>query len=304
MMPWPRETTAVYAYEDAALYTFRRAERRGLAQDLGLAAPALPDHRADLARRVPPAGRAAALGPPHSEPPWKRRRKDGELALATKVSVASSFTKQSLEGVDLRVPIVVTAYGFPVDAFARRERAALARSPSLRSGHTICARARPTCSRPGSAPRFRTQSCTWSGRCGWRNHFWTTTPALFRHWPHLPKSELPARYSAADLCAFPTLGDGFGLVIQESMCCGTPVVTTPCGGGPECITDDVATDGSSLRAISTRWSTGSARPPPTASGYSRWAKRRGRGQSGGPGGKRAPRWSTLSLTQTLHEGPA
>jgi glycosyltransferase involved in cell wall biosynthesis len=28
-------------------------------------------------------------------------------------------------------------------------------------------------------------------------------------------------------------------VIQEAMCCATPVVTTPCGGGPECITDAV-----------------------------------------------------------------
>ena len=55
----------------------------------------------------------------------------------------------------------------------------------------------------------------------------------------MPKSELGARYAAADLLAFPTLGDGFGLVIQEAMCCGTPVVTTPCGGGPECITDGV-----------------------------------------------------------------
>ncbi len=59
----------------------------------------------------------------------------------------------------------------------------------------------------------------------------------FRHWPHVPKSELAPRYRAADLLAFPTLGDGFGLVIQEAMSCGTPVVTTPCGGGPESITD-------------------------------------------------------------------
>jgi glycosyltransferase involved in cell wall biosynthesis len=61
----------------------------------------------------------------------------------------------------------------------------------------------------------------------------------FRHWPHLPKSQLGARYAAADVLAFPTLGDGFGLVIQEAMCCGTPVITTECGGGPECITDGV-----------------------------------------------------------------
>ena len=45
-----------------------------------------------------------------------------------------------------------------------------------------------------------------------------------------------AEYQRADLVAFPTLGDGFGLVIQEAMCSRTPVVTTPAGGGPECIT--------------------------------------------------------------------
>jgi glycosyltransferase involved in cell wall biosynthesis len=61
----------------------------------------------------------------------------------------------------------------------------------------------------------------------------------FQHWSHVPKVELGARYAAADVLAFPTLGDGFGLVIQEAMCCATPVITTPCGGGPECIDDGV-----------------------------------------------------------------
>jgi len=53
----------------------------------------------------------------------------------------------------------------------------------------------------------------------------------------VPRALLEAEYQAADLLVFPTLGDGFGLVMQEAMCCGTPVVTTRCGGGPECITD-------------------------------------------------------------------
>jgi glycosyltransferase involved in cell wall biosynthesis len=62
---------------------------------------------------------------------------------------------------------------------------------------------------------------------------------LFVYHPHVPKRDLPAHYQDADLLAFPTLGDGFGLVMQEAMCCGTPVMTTQCGGGPECITDGV-----------------------------------------------------------------
>jgi len=62
---------------------------------------------------------------------------------------------------------------------------------------------------------------------------------MFVHHPHVAKRDLGAHYAAADLLAFPTVGDGFGLVIQEAMCSGTPVMTTPCGGGPECITDGV-----------------------------------------------------------------
>jgi alpha-maltose-1-phosphate synthase len=55
----------------------------------------------------------------------------------------------------------------------------------------------------------------------------------------VPKAVLGGRYAASDVLVFPTLGDGFGLVIQEAMCTGTPVITTPCGGGPECIDDGV-----------------------------------------------------------------
>jgi glycosyltransferase involved in cell wall biosynthesis len=62
---------------------------------------------------------------------------------------------------------------------------------------------------------------------------------LFRHVPPVPRATLPEIYAQADVVAFPTLGDGFGVVIQEAMCCGTPVITTRCGGGPECITDGV-----------------------------------------------------------------
>jgi glycosyltransferase involved in cell wall biosynthesis len=60
---------------------------------------------------------------------------------------------------------------------------------------------------------------------------------LFEHVPHLPRALLGEQYRAADLLAFPSLGDGFGLVIQEAMCSGTPVVATQTSGGPECICD-------------------------------------------------------------------
>jgi len=45
--------------------------------------------------------------------------------------------------------------------------------------------------------------------------------------------DLPALYSAADLFAFPSLYEGFGLPVLEAMACGTPVVTGNVSSLPE-----------------------------------------------------------------------
>ncbi len=238
VLPWPRETTAVYAYEDAALWTFRRARRRGFGRIWDLPLPhylTIERILHDEFRRWP----GAALGPPHSEPPWKRQRKDGELALATKVSVASNFTKQSLADLELRVPIVVTSYGFPVESFARRERRPAGPFTVVAVGTHDLRKGTPYLLEAWKRAAIPHGELHLVGPLRLSKSFLNDYAGIFHHFPHIPKSELPAHYSAADLCAFPTLGDGFGLVIQESMCCGTPVITTPCGGGPECITDGV-----------------------------------------------------------------
>jgi len=45
--------------------------------------------------------------------------------------------------------------------------------------------------------------------------------------------DLPALYTAADVFAFPSLYEGFGIPILEAMACGTPVVTTTASSLPE-----------------------------------------------------------------------
>ena len=42
-------------------------------------------------------------------------------------------------------------------------------------------------------------------------------------------------YSAADIFVSPTLADVFGLVLLESMACGTPMVSFDVGGVPELV---------------------------------------------------------------------
>jgi len=46
-------------------------------------------------------------------------------------------------------------------------------------------------------------------------------------------ADLPALYSAAEVFAFPSLYEGFGLPVLEAMACGTPVVTSDLSSLPE-----------------------------------------------------------------------
>jgi glycosyltransferase involved in cell wall biosynthesis len=53
----------------------------------------------------------------------------------------------------------------------------------------------------------------------------------------VPDEELPAWYSGADLFAYPSLYEGFGLPPLEAMACGVPVLTSNCSSLPEVVGD-------------------------------------------------------------------
>lgn len=44
------------------------------------------------------------------------------------------------------------------------------------------------------------------------------------------KNDLPGMYAAADVFVFPTLGDPYGLVVDEAMACSLPVISTSAAG--------------------------------------------------------------------------
>jgi glycosyltransferase involved in cell wall biosynthesis len=53
----------------------------------------------------------------------------------------------------------------------------------------------------------------------------------------IPDEDLPALYSAADVFAFPSFYEGFGLPPLEAMACGTPVVVSNAASLPEVVGD-------------------------------------------------------------------
>jgi glycosyltransferase involved in cell wall biosynthesis len=59
------------------------------------------------------------------------------------------------------------------------------------------------------------------------------------HWiPSLPHAEILKLMQVHDVLAFPSLFEGFGLVITEAMSQGTPVITTDRTAGPDLIKHD------------------------------------------------------------------
>jgi glycosyltransferase involved in cell wall biosynthesis len=65
--------------------------------------------------------------------------------------------------------------------------------------------------------------------------------ALERHqwFPSLPHPQILEQMRCHDVLLFPTLFDGFGLVMTEALSQGLPVITTAHSGAPECIRNGV-----------------------------------------------------------------
>ena len=233
-----RTATAVYGYEDGAADSFRRAKTLGLRCFYDL-----PIGYWRAARRLlaPEKDRwpewAASLGS-FQDSEAKLARKDEELRLADRILVASSFTAATLRDFPGSLaPIEVIPYGFPT----------VAGNVPLTGYHA----GRPLkllfvgglSQRKGIADLFAVAAAlgprvelTIVGHKATSNCP-ALDAALARHrWiPSLPHTDILRIMQAHDVLVFPSLFEGFGLVITEAMSQGTPVITTDRTVGPDLI---------------------------------------------------------------------
>lgn len=233
---------AIYAYEDGALESFRAAKQ--------CSKTCLYDLPIGYWR----AGRAIMSEEGERRPEWiptmqglidsdaKLARKDEELRLADAIVVASSFTKSTLSAAPFPIaPVEVIPYGAPtsVDPGQAVTRERNPNSPlrilfvgglSQRKGIADLLEA--------VVPLGRHVELTIIGR----GSLGVCKPlddalAANRYIPSLPHAEILREMHEHDVFVFPSLFEGFGLVILEAMAQGLPVITTSHTAGPDVIRD-------------------------------------------------------------------
>ncbi len=229
--------SAVYAYEDGAYTTFQVAKKNEF--------QALYDLPIGYWR----AARKLLLEEKANNPDWsetltgfkdskeKLDRKDRELELADQIFVASSFTRKTLEQFPEKLaPVHVIPYGFPepgkekdyTGLKKRKAKVLFVGGLSQRKGLSYLFEA---------VGKFTDRiELTIVGRKP-VDHCKALNEALSKHkWiESLPHDAILELMREQDVLVFPSLFEGFGLVVTEAMSQGVPVITTERTCGPDII---------------------------------------------------------------------
>jgi glycosyltransferase involved in cell wall biosynthesis len=236
-----RGVEAVYNYEDGSLLSFIQAKKIGLKcfYDLPIgywraALKLLKNERERL-----PEWASTLINFEDSEE--KLNRKDRELSMADIIIVASTFTATTLlEYPGKLAPIEVIPYGFPPICSSRDF------TPVSGGSRMKILFVGGLSQRKGIADLFavaedlnRFVELTIVGRKA-SEDCEALNMALTKHkWiPSLPHAEILKLMQKHDVLIFPSLFEGFGLVISEAMSQGTPVITTERTAGPDLISND------------------------------------------------------------------
>jgi starch synthase len=237
--------TGVYGYEDGAAATFKVAGQTGQARFYDLPIGYWRTGQSIFAEEAARSPEWAPTLTGRSDSAAKLARKDEELQMADAVIVASTFTRQTLLSAPaFRAPVHVIPYGAPPAAAlsSSGEAASLAPGGKLRVLFAGSLGQRKGLSYLLAAIRplaAHVELTLLGGKTALdcapldaavRQHRWI---------PSLPHAEVLAEMARQDVLVFPSLFEGFGLVILEAMSRGLPVIATPHTAAPDLISDGV-----------------------------------------------------------------
>jgi glycosyltransferase involved in cell wall biosynthesis len=228
----------IYAYEDGAFHSFTEAMRLGLPRfyDLPIGYWRTARILLEEEKELWPdwAGTLNGL----SDSDEKLARKDEELRLASKIFVASKFTASTLKNYPGQLaPIEVIPYGFPPPN-GIREYVKISKNRPLKLLFVgLLSQRKGIANLFSAVDKFKNKvELTIIGRKP-KNDCAALNEALSKHhWiESLSHVEVLKKMKENDVLLFPSLFEGFGLVITEAMSQGTPVITTDRTAGPDLI---------------------------------------------------------------------
>ena len=232
----------VYCYEDGALETFRAAKKAHskclyeLPIGYWRSAHSIFIEESQLQQEWAPT--LSGL----SDSSRKLERKDEELRLADRIFVASSFTRRTLEQCPFPIaPISVVPYGADIGICSSPQKTTKPSDPlrilfvgglGQRKGLSYLLEAIKTLGPSVHLTligRKSVDSCRPLDMAT-DTHRWI---------PSLPHEDILREMRNHDVFVFPSLFEGFGLVITEALSQGLPVITTPNTCGPDVISEGV-----------------------------------------------------------------
>lgn len=228
---------AIYAYEDGALHSFRKSKLLGISclYDLPIGYWRASHRLLQKEKELWPEWASTLIG--LNDSAAKLSDKDEELSLADFIYVASSFTASTLNDYPGKLgPIQVIPYGYP-KVGPQRTYSTLNKKTlkvlfvgglSQRKGVANLFSAADAL---GNRVELTIVGRKLSSACP------ALDIALSKHrWiPSLPHNLVLELMRQQDVLVFPSLFEGFGLVITEAMSQGTPVITTERTAGPDLI---------------------------------------------------------------------
>jgi glycosyltransferase involved in cell wall biosynthesis len=235
---------AVFCYEDSALATFQRAQSLGIARIYDL--PTL--HYRELQRIFAhETGKHPELVPYFQslhEPAAKLDRKDQELMSADVIVVASTLVRRSIEDfLKPKAQFVVVPYGSDTSRGARTWTRDDEKGPLrlffagvLKPGkglHTLF----EALSRLSPAQYHLSLAGRWIP--GFREWLDKRYSVKYEWLGQLTHDAVYGACRRSHVFVFPSLAEGFGLVILEAMASGIPVVASDHTAGPDVIDEGV-----------------------------------------------------------------
>ena len=236
-----RNAAGIYGYEYSALASFQEAERRGLARVYEVPSPEHDFVEGVIQREIEQFPDLDDGTRQYFVKRQRRRtaRRRKEWALAEVVIANSTLTRDSYRSAGLDVSKVrVIPLGAPPISDENVEgrsgeagtlRVLYAGNLSILKGtHHLLAAWRTL------APE-KSAILEMFGANRLPHTFTRDLPATIKLSPNIPRAALSDRYRLADVLVFPTLCDGFGMVVTEALAHGVPVITTSRAGASDLV---------------------------------------------------------------------